>query len=49
MARDLVQARRRHSALAYLAPLEYERRWQMTYDYLGAKNTKAGHSNSITG
>ncbi|MDP9280699.1 MAG: hypothetical protein M3P38_01225 [Chloroflexota bacterium] len=28
--------RRRHSALAYLAPLEYERRWQMTYDDLGA-------------
>ena len=28
--------RRRHSALDYLAPLEYERRWQMTYDDLGA-------------
>jgi len=28
--------RRRHSALAYLAPLEYERRWQTTYDDLGA-------------
>jgi transposase InsO family protein len=23
-------ARRRHSALAYLAPMEYERQWQLT-------------------
>jgi len=28
--------RRRNSALAYLAPVEYERRWQTTYDDLGA-------------